>query len=40
MAMRNFPRRGLSEVTRASVHYYNTEEELGRLADAIANLTS
>jgi len=32
--------RGLREVVRASVHYYNTEAELDRLTHAIARLTS
>jgi selenocysteine lyase/cysteine desulfurase len=31
-------RRGLSEIVRASAHYYNTEAELDRLADALARL--
>lgn len=30
--------RGLTEMVRASVHYYNTEEELERFAEAIADL--
>lgn len=32
--------RGLAEVNRASVHYYNTTEELDALARAIAGVTS
>jgi selenocysteine lyase/cysteine desulfurase len=31
----DLPCRGLSEVVRASVHYYNTEDELDRLIDAL-----
>jgi cysteine desulfurase/selenocysteine lyase len=38
MAMRTFPARDLAEVTRASVHYYNTEDELLRLADTVRSL--
>jgi len=32
----DFEARGLSAVNRASVHYYNTDEELARLVDAVA----
>lgn len=34
----DFERRGLSEVVRASVHCYTTEEELQRLLDALREL--
>ena len=32
----DFEARGLEAVARASVHYYNTEDELTRLVDAVA----
>jgi selenocysteine lyase/cysteine desulfurase len=32
----DFEARGLEAVARASVHYYNIEDELTRLVDAIA----
>lgn len=35
-ALRSFPQRGLSSVVRASVHYYNTDEELQRLCDLLS----
>ena len=30
--------RGIGELVRASVHYYNTDEELERLVECIAGL--
>jgi selenocysteine lyase/cysteine desulfurase len=34
-AQLDMPRRGLSEIVRASVHYYNTDGELDQLIDAL-----
>ena len=31
--------RGIDELVRASVHYYNTDEELDRLVECVAALT-
>jgi cysteine desulfurase/selenocysteine lyase len=39
-AQLDMPRRGLAEVVRASVHYYNTEDELDRLVDALPGRSS
>ena len=40
MSMRDFAVRGIDEVTRASVHYFNTEDELARAAEVVRNLTA
>lgn len=34
----DFTRRGLTAVNRASVHYYNTDEEIDRLVEAVGGL--
>ena len=34
----DFARRGLPDIVRASVHYYNTEPELDRLIAALERL--
>ncbi len=39
-AMRNFPKRGLTDVSRASVHYYNTDEEIAATTDVIRALVA
>jgi selenocysteine lyase/cysteine desulfurase len=35
----DFENRGLHEVVRASVHYYNTDDEIAAFAALIANTT-
>ena len=34
----DFENRGIQEVVRASVHYYNTEREVQQLLDAVEQL--
>ena len=34
----DFPERRLDRVVRASVHYYNTDADIGALIEAVANL--
>ena len=38
MAQYDFPRRGLDQLVRASPHYYNTEDELARVIEVVAEL--
>ena len=40
MSMRDFAARGIDEVNRASVHYFNTEDELARAANVVQTLTA
>jgi len=39
-ARRDFEQRGLTAVLRASVHYYNTDDELDRLLDRLLEFLS
>lgn len=34
----DFPERGLTDLVRASVHYYNTDDEITKLCDVLKNL--
>ena len=36
----DFEARGLGPMIRASVHYYNSEEEVARFCDLVAELTA